>query len=73
MTVKNLTVTVTYTVGLGDVEMPQEVYEQLLEAHDNGNKIDPTMMIDNEAEDWVTSKISERDCMDWECEIDDIT
>ena len=33
MTVKDLTVKVTYRVGLGDVEMPQEVYDQINEAY----------------------------------------
>jgi len=73
MIVKDLKVTVTYTVGLGNIDMPEEVYEQLVEANENGSKIDPTLMIDEEAEEWISAKISERDCMEWEAEIDDIS
>lgn len=35
-TIKNLTVTVTYTVGLEDIEVPEEVYDDLIENYDNG-------------------------------------
>lgn len=35
-TIKNLTVTVTYTVGLEDIEVPEEVYDDLIENYDSG-------------------------------------
>jgi len=73
-TVKDLTVEVKYRVGLGSVEMPQEVYDQLIEATDNGDVIDPSGMPKYpEAAEWLSDNIRERDCMDWECEIEDIS
>ena len=73
-TVKDLTVEVKYRVGLGNVEVPDDVFEQLVEAADNWDRIDPTMMNKYvEAAEWLTENIRERDCMDWECEIEDIS
>jgi len=73
-TVKDLTVEVKYRVGLGDVEMPQKVYDQLIEATENGDVIDPSGMLKYpEASEWLSDNIRERDCMDWECEIEEIS
>jgi len=73
-TVKDLTVEVKYRVGLGNVEVPDDVFEQLVEAADNWDRIDPTMMNKYvEAAEWLTENIRERDCMDWEYEIEDIS
>lgn len=73
-TVKDLIVEVKYRVRLGDVEMPQKVYDQLIEATDNGDVIDPIGMPKYpEAAEWLSDNIRERDCMDWECEIQDIS
>lgn len=67
--VKNLTVIVKYTVGLGNIDMPKIVYEQIKEAHEEGDEIDIAGKYD-EALGWLTANIKENDCMDWECEID---
>jgi len=73
-TVKDLTVEVKYRVGLGNVEVPDDVFEQLVEAADNWDRIYPTMMNKYvEAAEWLTENIRERDCMDWEYEIEDIS
>ena len=74
ITVKDLTVKVTYRVGLGDVEMPQEVYDQINEAMDNGDEIDPTGMPKYpKAAEWLSDNIREGDCMDWSAEVEDIS
>ena len=73
-TVKDLTVEVKYRVGLGDVEMSQKVYNQLIKATDNGDVIDPNGMLKYpEAAEWLSDNIRERDCMDWECGVEDIS
>lgn len=73
-TIKDLTVEVKYRVGLGYVEVPKNVYEQLMEATNNGDVIDPSYCPKYpEAAEWLTGNIRERDCMDWECEIEDIS
>ena len=68
--IKNLTVTVTYTVGLNDVEVPDNVYDALSE-HD---EIDTsTVTPDNdyyEALQWLSNHIQERDGMEWNYEVD---
>lgn len=51
-------VKVTYRVGLGDVEMPQKVYDQILEAEENGDVIDisdPRKYAD--AVDWLNDNL----------------
>jgi len=73
-TVKDLTVKVTYHVGLGDVEMPQEVYDQINEAINNGDEIDPSGMPKYpEAAEWLSDNIREGDCMAWVAEIVDVS
>jgi Ran GTPase-activating protein (RanGAP) involved in mRNA processing and transport len=69
--IKDLTVKVTYVVGLGDLEMPIEVYDQLMEADENGDDID-TMSGNRkyeEAAEWLSQNIRERDCMEWKAEV----
>ena len=75
MKVEDLTIKVTYKVGLGDVEMPKEVYEQLLLASENWKEIDSTMLDEEyqEAADWLRDNIKEADCMDWVAEVDEIS
>lgn len=68
-TIKNLTVTVTYTVGLGNVEVPDNVFEQL----ENNQEID-NINDDNQSDamEWLGQHIKEEDAMDWSYDIDDI-
>ncbi|WP_299576638.1 hypothetical protein [uncultured Sunxiuqinia sp.] len=71
--VEDLQVTVTYRVGLGDVSMPEKVYKQLFDAAKNGDEIDGSSMTYSDAAEWLSDNIRERDCMDWECEIDELS
>lgn len=75
-TIEKLTITITYTVGLGDIKVPDNVYEELMEAYDNNDTIDPdlikTLKSYSNANDWIIDNIKERDCYNWECEIDNI-
>ena len=68
--IDNMTVTVTYTVELNDVEVPDNVYDVLAEY----DKIDTgTITPDSdyyEALDWLGENIEERDGMEWEYEED---
>jgi hypothetical protein len=74
ITVKDLTVKVTYRVGLGDVEIPQEVYDQINEAAENGDEISISGMSEYpEALQWLSDNIRESDCMDWVAEIEDVS
>ena len=74
VTIKDLTVKVTYRVGLGEVEMPKKVHQQLLEASDNGDEIEMGNISKYpDAYDWLSDNIRECDCMDWEAEIEEVS
>lgn len=73
-TVKKLTVKVTYQVGLGDLKMPKNVYDQIVEAANEGDEIDLSDSRKySDASDWLSANIRERDCFDWVVEIKDIS
>ena len=72
MIVKDLKLKVSYRVGYGGVEMPREVYDQLVEAQENGDEIEMGGISKYpDAFEWLSNNIKERDCMDWSAEIDD--
>lgn len=69
--IKDLSVTVTYTVGIGDVEVPDKVFEQL----DKMAKYGITIGLGNSDEyeevfGWLIDNIREDDAMDWEYEVE---
>lgn len=72
MKASNLTITVRYRVTLGDIEIPDKVFNQLAEAYDNGSTLEPDMMKYPDASNWLSENIKESDCHDWECEVDEI-
>nr|DAI20183.1 MAG TPA: hypothetical protein [Caudoviricetes sp.] len=71
----DLTVTVTYTVGL-DVDVPEKVAEQLEEIYNNGIALTDEYYIlyerYEEAFEWLNNNIRERDCCDWKYTIDNL-
>lgn len=67
--IKDLTVKVTYEVGLGDLEMPIEVYNEIQEADENGDNIEMNSMKYPKAESWLSQQIKEEDCMEWKAEV----
>ena len=69
--IKDLTVKVTYTVGLGDVEVSDEVFEQLEQMEDYGFSVEDCESSKYpEAFDWLSYNIRERDAMDWAYEVE---
>lgn len=73
MKVKDLDVKVKYEVGLGDLEMPENVYKQLVEACEDGYTIQWGDSIYPEASEWLSDNIREQDACDGEIEITDIS
>ena len=70
-TIKDLTVKVTYTVGLGDVEVSNEVFKQLNKMADYGFSVEDCESSDYpEAFDWLSDNIRESDAMDWAYEVE---
>lgn len=75
VTIKDLTVKVTYRVSLGDIEIPKKVHQQLLEAKESGDEINMGEQDSRyqDAYEWLSCNIRERDCMDWDAEIEDVS
>ena len=57
----------TYRVGLGNVEVPDDVYDSLAKCYDEGGDVP----MPKEASEWLADNIREADAMDWEYEIED--
>jgi hypothetical protein len=79
MIVKDLNVKVTYYVGLGDVEIPDNIYEAMSECLDEGGEVplpDECMINGREhlsdVAEWIADHIHEDDAYDWEYEIEDM-
>lgn len=72
-TIKDLTVKVTYTVGLNNVQVSDEVYEALSNCYDKGGEVITDGFDDEEqtASEWISDHVHEADAMDWEYEIKD--
>lgn len=74
MKVPDLWVKVTYEVRLGDLEVPQEVFDEINQSIEESRDIDTMSGLDRypKASEWLTDNISERDCMEWKAEIVEI-
>lgn len=70
--IKKISVTITYKVGLGEIKAPENVIKQLKKAHENNIEISSGIFQDEyeEAYEWLVNNIKEKDCYDWNCEID---
>ena len=71
--IEDLTVKVTYEVGLGDVDIPDKVYKELLESFYNNRDIETNSVRYPLAEKWLNENIRERDCCQWKAEITELT
>lgn len=69
--IKDLTIKVTYRVELGNVEVPDEVYNELAKAYDEGGDVPEWDDELENAKEWLSDNIREADAMEWEYEIDD--
>jgi hypothetical protein len=72
-TIKDLSVKVTYSVGLGGLKVSNKVFEQLNEIADSGNEVDGTGMDFPEAVEWLRDNIKERDCCELQYEIGELS
>ena len=71
--IKDLTVTVTYTVGLHDVEVSEKVYDDLNALADKGRVNCDLMNLDEQVctgFEWLSDHIHESDACDWNYEVD---
>ena len=73
--IKKLNVTISYSVGYGNLEnIPKNVLKQLKHAYENGNSITSTDFsnVYSDAMEWLIENIKEKDCYDWNCEIESL-
>lgn len=73
MKIKNISVTVTYSVALGNVNMPKDVYQEMSEAFANGDEIANHPQKYSKASQWCIDHMRERDCFEWKYEITDLS
>ena len=69
---KNISVTVTYSVQLGDVDVDSTAYKQLKKVIDLGGEIEGGDHVMPAASEWLADNIREEDAMDWNYEITDL-
>lgn len=67
--IKTLEIEIKYKVGLGGIEMPQKVYEQLLSKIESYKELSMGDLDCDEAQQWIQQNIHEQDCFDWNAEI----
>ena len=70
--VERLWVKVTYEVDLGDLEIPKDVYDEIELANDECREVKMGDYRFNKAYEWLSENIKEADCMEWECEVEDL-
>ncbi|QKX04869.1 hypothetical protein HN014_08045 [Aquimarina sp. TRL1] len=68
--VKRISVEVRYMVDIYDVDIPEVVYSQIVQANKNNDIIFFSDGI--ECSEWLYKKTGESDFFDWGCEICDI-
>ena len=64
-TIKNLKVTVTYTVRFENVQVSDEVFEQF----ENNSEFDHNDFECEEAIDWLAENVSENNSLEWKYEV----
>ena len=71
--IKSMKVKVTYTLEMGDYTASETVKNRLIEACEKQELLDPNKIQDAETGDWIFDNVNERDALDWEFEIEEIT
>ena len=73
MKLDRLEVEVTFRVGLGELNLPKEEFEQLTKAFEKGKELDGFGYDEfNEAREWLSDNIKQGDCCDISYEITDM-
>ena len=71
--IKTLSVTVTYSVGLEDLSIPENVYQELLQAAEEDSTITPDGVEYGLAAFWLFNNITQDDGYKWAITIDELT
>lgn len=67
--IKTFEIEIKFKVGLGGIEMPQKVYDQLLSKIESYKDLVMGDLDCDEAMQWVQQNIHEQDCYSWSAEI----
>jgi hypothetical protein len=71
--VKKITVKVFYRVELGNIQMHEKAYKQIVQASKYGDDIEMRGMSKYpDAYEFIHNNIREKDCMDWSAEVEEI-
>lgn len=70
--IKDLTIKVTYIVGLSNIEVPDEVYNELAKAYDEGGDVPEWDDELENANEWLLDNIRQNDAMEWEFDMGEI-
>lgn len=74
MKIENLEIQVTYSVGLGNIEMPEKIKRQLEEIAEDFDGLDGLSCHNYpEADSWLKANIIERDCFRLKYEVEQIS
>lgn len=70
---KELTIKVTYQVGLADLQIPDDISEQVVSeieaAHDSGQEITADNLNYSNAYQWIIDNIHQQDCCEYSAEV----
>lgn len=73
--IKELSVSVTYKVGLSDLEVSDKIYSGLEKIEERGHWDESEFNVDDDildAAEWISNNIKQEDCFSWEYEIDEL-
>ncbi len=70
--VDELEISVTYTVNLSEVEIPEDIYQELLESYEEGEFINEDISSHSKTADWVKANILMEDRYEWIANVRDI-
>lgn len=69
---KSLTISVTYTVTLCDVDVPEPIREQLVDSFDGHGELTGEEREYEDAYYWIGEYVKEKDASDWVYQIDEL-
>lgn len=71
-TIKNIDIKMTFSVGFSEIEVPDNVYQQLIDASETGIELNEDTKEYAEAYDFLNGRVNSNDAYDWEYEIEDL-
>lgn len=72
--INSISVSVTYSVSLGNIEVPDDIYDALIDCEMKELDFNDCNLteLEEKAQEWLANNIHESDAYNWSFEIDDI-